>query len=90
MPMTSLPRSSVSMDKIDKFTSKLERTLAVKVLETLKDIRAGNTAHLDISKLKGEESKYRVRLGSIRIQFVKTAVGNIVAKIGFKGDTTYR
>ena len=88
--MTSLPRSSVSMDKIDKFTSKLKHNLAVKVLEALKDIRAGNTTRLDVSKLKGEESTYRARLGSIRIQFMKTSVGNIVTKIGFKGDTTYR
>ncbi len=78
------------MDKIDKFTRKLKHDIALKVLDELKNIRAGNTAHLDITKLQGEESAYRVRIGSVRVQFVKTSIGNIITKIGFKGDTTYR
>lgn len=78
------------MDRIQKFIRKLSSDEARKVLEAIANIRVGNISHLDVTKLGGKESAYRVRIGSIRIQFVKTTVGNIITKIGFKGDTTYR
>ena len=77
------------MDKIDKFTKKLRRDLAVRVLAELKNIRAGNTAHLDVKKLKGEQSLYRVRIGKVRVRFVQTSLGNIITDIGFRTDGTY-
>jgi mRNA-degrading endonuclease RelE of RelBE toxin-antitoxin system len=77
------------MDDIDKFTKKLKHDIAIRVLEELRNIRDGNIAHLDIKKVKGESSVYRVRLGTVRIKFVRTAHGNVILEAGFRNDHTY-
>ncbi|MEK9154297.1 MAG: hypothetical protein AAB798_02390 [Patescibacteria group bacterium] len=78
------------MDKVDKFTAKLRHDIAVRVLEELTNIRIGNTAHLDVVKLKDQNGECRVRIGSIRIHFIPIAYGNQIIKIGFRNDHTYR
>ena len=77
------------MDKVDKFTRKLRHNIAVRVLEELKNIRDGQVAHLDVRKLKGTGNLYRVRLGRVRIKFVRTASGNEVVDVGFRSENTY-
>lgn len=79
---------SASMDKIDKFTKKLEHKIARRILDELRNIRAGNTAHLDAVKVKGQ-NLYRVRIGNVRIKYVETSYGNIVVEIGFRSENTY-
>ena len=77
------------MDKVDQFTRKLRHDIAVRVLQELKNIRIGEVAHLDVRKLKGEGNQYRVRLGRVRIKFIRTASGNEVVDIGFRNENTY-
>ena len=77
------------MDKVDKFTRKLRHDIAVRVLHELKNIRIGEVAHLDVKKLKGEDNQYRVRLGKVRIKFIRTASGNEVVDISFRNENTY-
>lgn len=77
------------MDKVDKFTRKLQHDIAVRVLEELKNIRAGHVAHLDIKKIRGERNLYRVRLGKVRIKFIRTASGNEIVDIDFRNENTY-
>ena len=77
------------MDKVDKFTRKLRHDIAIRVLEELRNIRDGQVAHLDVRKLKGEGNLYRVRLGKVRIKFIRTVSGNKVIDIGFRNENTY-
>ena len=77
------------MDKVDKFTRKLRHDIAVRVLHELKNIRIGEVAHLDVKKLKGEGNQYRVRLGRVRIKFIRTAYGNEIVDIGFRNENIY-
>lgn len=78
------------MDKVSKFLSKLSPRERERVMPIVGDITRGSIAHLNYKKLKGRDNEYRVRVGSVRIQFVKTSCGNIITRLGFKGDTTYR
>jgi len=77
------------MDKIDKFTRRLKHDIALRVLKELKNIRDGNTLHLDVKKLKGMDGSYRVRIGKIRIKFMRTSRGNTITDISFRADDTY-
>lgn len=78
------------MHKIDKFLAKLDTERRAKVLAVLLQIQSGNLKNLDIKKLKGEASLYRVRVGQCRIKF-ETARNSInIIDIDFKNDNTYR
>lgn len=78
------------MDKVSKFLLKLSRDKRAHVIPIVVRITRNELDNLDCTKLGGRDNEYRVRVGSIRIQFAKTSMGNIITKIGFKGDTTYR
>ena len=78
------------MDKVSKFLLKLSRERREHIMPIVARIIRNDLENLDCKKLGGRDSEYRVRVGSIRIQFVKTPEGNIITKVGFKGDTTYR
>lgn len=77
------------MHRIDKFLTKLDAGRREKILATLLLIQSGNIKNLDIKKIKGEVSHYRVRIGQCRIKFEMTqSVINII-DIDFKNDNTY-
>ena len=78
------------MDKVSKFLLKLSRERREHITPIVARITRNELENLDCTKLRGRDNEYRVRVGSIRIQFVKMSVGNIITKIDFKGDTTYR
>jgi len=78
------------MHKIDKFLAKLDVERREKVLAVLVQIRSGNLQNLDVKKLGGFESKYRVRVGKCRITFEMYNGGNRLLDIDFKNDNTYR
>jgi len=78
------------MHKIDKFLAKLDVERREKVLVVLVQIRSGNLQNLDLKKLGGFESKYRVRIGKCRITFEMYNGGNRLLDIDFKNDNTYR
>lgn len=77
------------MHKVDKFLSKLDMRRREKILAVLLQIRSGDLSHLDIKKLKGVVSRYRVRIGRCRIVFeIRQDIINIIA-IDLKNDNTY-
>ncbi|MFA6969320.1 MAG: hypothetical protein WC217_01850, partial [Candidatus Paceibacterota bacterium] len=57
------------MHKLDKFLAKLDLERREKVLAVLLQIRAGDFQGLNLKKLKGVGSLYRVRVGICRIIF---------------------
>ncbi|MBI5470215.1 hypothetical protein HY968_02740 [Candidatus Kaiserbacteria bacterium] len=77
------------MDRIHKFIRKLSADEARRALEAITLVREGRLNTLDVRKLKGRENEYRVRIGSIRIQFVKKETYNHITDIEFRGDHTY-
>jgi len=77
------------MEKIDKFIEKLQRDTAQSVLHTLYRIRLNDLSGMNIKKLQGKENGYRVRIGRIRIQFMKAESTNIITDIGFRNNNTY-
>ena len=77
------------MDKIDKFTRRLRRDEALKLSNVINLVRSNQLSGLDIKKLKGGNSVYRVRIGRTRIHFLKTDQGNVIVKVGFRNDNTY-
>ena len=77
------------MHRIDKFLAKLEPKSRKKLLETLLQIRTGNFQDIDIKKLKGEVSRYRVRVGKCRIIFETTRDGINIISIEMRNDNTY-
>ena len=86
----SLLRSNDSMHKIDKFLAKLDAERREKVLAVLVQIRSGNLQNLDLKKLGGFESRYRVRVGKCRITFEMYTWNIRLLDIDFKNDNTYR
>lgn len=77
------------MDNIEKFVRKLGVKRSLRVRAILAMIAEGTTDSLDIKKLEGIDSVYRVRVGNVRIKFVKTVHGNIIVGIGFRNENTY-
>ena len=77
------------MDNSEKFVRKLgvKRSLRVRVILAM--IAEGTTDSLDVKKLEGIDSVYRVRAGNVRIKFMKTVHGNIIVGIGFRNENTY-
>lgn len=77
------------MHKIDKFLFRLEQRQREKILAIVFKIQSGNLEGLDVKKLKGEISRYRVRSGKFRIVFETNQNGLNVISIEFKSDNTY-
>lgn len=78
------------MDDIEKFIRKLGADRAISVRAVLVKILKNDLVNMDVRKIKGEDSLYRVRIGKVRIKFVRTTHGNVIAHIGFRDDNTYR
>lgn len=77
------------MDKVNKFVRNLKDDEAVRLLGVIARVRSNQLSGLDIKKLKGEISLYRVRVGRVRIRFIKTDQRNIITDVGFRNDNTY-
>lgn len=77
------------MDKINKFARKLKDDEALKLFSAIDLVLSNHLSGLDIKKLKGENGIYRLRLGRMRIHFLKTDHANIIIKVGFRDDNTY-
>jgi mRNA-degrading endonuclease RelE of RelBE toxin-antitoxin system len=75
------------MKKYLKFIfRKLQSGEQRKILQTIVDILAGNTNHLDIKKLSGYSQRYRCRIGNIRIVFETIDQKNSILKVEFRGN----
>jgi len=78
------------MDKADKFTQKLEKHEALRLRDVIKHIRLNHQlSGIDVKKLKGGDEEYRVRMGRVRIRFLKTDKLNVIIDVGFRNDNTY-
>jgi mRNA-degrading endonuclease RelE of RelBE toxin-antitoxin system len=77
------------MNKLDKFLCKLYKKNRLIVEKVITLIILGNFSLLDIKKLKGNQNRYRIRVGRIRIIFEQTKSGNIIKEISFRDDNTY-
>ena len=77
------------MNKLDKFLSKLDKKVRHEIKKAINEILSGDFSKLDIKKLKGKHSLFRVRVGRVRIVFKYTKDGNLVQSISFRNDNTY-
>ncbi|MDP4008467.1 MAG: hypothetical protein Q8P68_04730 [Candidatus Peregrinibacteria bacterium] len=73
------------MDQIEKFLRKIEKKLALQLMEILRDIVALKLAEYDVQKMKGVENHYRIRVGKIRIIFLKTSKNGIPIYMEYRG-----
>lgn len=74
------------MDQIEKFLSKLEKKLAQKIAKVLLNIVALNLKAYDLEKMGGFKDHYRIRIGKIRIIFIKTKEKGIPIYIEYRGS----
>jgi mRNA-degrading endonuclease RelE of RelBE toxin-antitoxin system len=87
--MKSLRLSGGSVDKIDKFLRKLSAQDRERLDSIIERIVLNNLASLDVRKLKGRPNEYRLRVGQIRIIFLRVRKINIITDIQFRNDHTY-
>ena len=78
------------MDKIKKFLRQLPPGDFRRVLKILEKLETSKTKGLDIKKLTGYKSLFRVRAGVIRIIFLRTDNEFRLISIERRSDTTYR
>jgi len=78
------------MGNIEKFLRRLPLSKRQKVKSALIKILSGEIRGLDIKKLRGYRSLFRVRIGDIRIVFFQDREGTTVLFIGRRGDSKYK
>jgi mRNA-degrading endonuclease RelE of RelBE toxin-antitoxin system len=78
------------MERIDKILKILRTDERERVILCIEKILAGNTALLDIKKLKGQQYFYRARIGDLRIIFTKKEGAVHIVALEKRGDNTYR
>lgn len=77
------------MDKLEKALRKLSDKERSLLKELLRKLQSSNTKGLDIAKLKGHETIYRLRRGRLRIIFRMENGSITLLKIARRSDTTY-
>lgn len=81
------------MAKLEKFLKKLSSEERQRVKDILIKLLSGelHTLHtLDVKKLKGHKSLYRIRKGDLRIVFFQEEGTPSVVFIGKRGDFRYK
>mgnify|MGYP001574186224 CR=1 FL=1 len=79
------------MDRIAKFLNKLSQKERSIIKDILEKIKKGETANLDIKKLKGGDGHFRARKGEIRIIYrINEGSETILISIERKNDNTYK
>lgn len=77
------------MDKIEKALKKLTDGERAAIKTILQKLHARQTQGLDIVRLKGYPSIYRIRKGRLRIIFKMSDNAIYLLKIDRRSDTTY-
>lgn len=78
------------MDQIEKFLRKIEKKLALRLILVLQDIVELKLGTYDVEKLKGLDDHYRIRVGKIRIIFLKTLQKGMPIYIEYRGKVYKR
>ncbi len=78
------------VDRIQKVLAKLTEKERQQVRVIVQQIVDNDISGLDIKKIKGASSVYRVRKGDIRIVFFKTAQSIQILQIERRNEKTYR
>ena len=78
------------MDKIQKALKKLTEKERELIRSLLDRLARGQTAGMDIAKLKGHADIFRIRKGTLRIIFRIEQSEVYILKIDRRNDTTYR
>ena len=76
--------------EIEKFIKKLSIKEQEAISLAIDTILRGDTASLDIKKLKGTEKTYRVRVGANRIIFEMKKGDITIIDVSRRSDTTYK
>jgi mRNA-degrading endonuclease RelE of RelBE toxin-antitoxin system len=77
------------MNLIDKFLKILSKKEKVLVKEALAFILAGRDLELRPEKMKGEKNHYRIRIGRVRIVYIKGREENVIRLVDFR-DRVYK
>jgi len=77
------------MDKILKFLKKRTSSERERLISVVRAITENKLEGMDVKKLKGHDSIFRVRVGNFRIIFEKTAKENWIRSIAKRDDRTY-
>ncbi|OGF58445.1 hypothetical protein A3B05_02495 [Candidatus Giovannonibacteria bacterium RIFCSPLOWO2_01_FULL_43_160] len=78
------------MDRVAKFLKKLLPAEKGMLEDIIAKVLAHDFLGLDVKKLKGEENKFRVRKGRIRVIFIKNGDNILILSVERRGDTTYK
>ncbi len=73
------------MDQIEKFLRKIEKKLALNLMAVLRHIVALKLDDYDVEKMKGFDDHYRIRVGKIRIIFLKSSQKGTPIYIEYRG-----
>ena len=74
------------MNKLQKFLKLLDAKRKKNLVEVLGLIAILNLGQLDVKKMKGQKNTYRVRIGGIRIVFVKENGKGVPIAINTRGS----
>jgi mRNA interferase RelE/StbE len=77
------------MNKIDKFLKKIPKKDRILIEQALKLIFKGHFQGLDLKKLKGYDSIFRIRIGNYRIIFFNDGEGIILKAMKKRDESTY-
>jgi len=77
------------MNKIEKFLAALDAGRRRHVETIVLRIIADDLSGLDAKKLKGRKHEFRVRVGRIRIQFIRGLNDNRILTIEWRNSHTY-
>lgn len=69
-----------------KFLNRLPKDFRIKLAEVLLRIETLDLEDLDIKKMKGNENKFRCRVGKFRIIFLKTQKRGNIIEINTRGN----
>ncbi len=77
------------MDKIIKLLNKLSASERTHIEQAIARLFSGSTQGLDIKKLKGRSDTYRIRVGSLRIIFLRRDADIRILEIARRNENTY-
>jgi mRNA-degrading endonuclease RelE of RelBE toxin-antitoxin system len=78
------------VDKVKKFLRKISSERREKIEYALESIFSNDFSHLDVKKMKGSNTLYRVRIGDVRIVFDTASEIPNIRFVGKRSDVNYK